>query len=175
MDPWTRLDRASPSEARALLATCCGTTRWVEAMLERRPFGSRDELLVAARDEWFALTPDDWREAFSHHPKIGDRESLRPRFGTTAHLSEREQSGVAGVSDDVVAALADGNRAYEEKFGYIFIVCARGKSAAEMLALLLARLRHDAEAEIRVAAEEQEKITQLRLERLGQPAGLSGP
>ena len=146
-----------------MLATCCGTTRWVEAMLERRPFGSRDELLVAARDEWFALTPDNWREAFGHHPKIGDRESLRRRFATTAHLSEREQSGVAGASDDVVAALADGNRAYEEKFGYIFIVCATGRTADEMLRMLNERLPNGPADEIKIAAAEQAKITELRL------------
>lgn len=132
-------------------------------MLERRPFGSRDELLVAARDEWFALTPDDWREAFGHHPKIGDRESLRRRFATTAHLSEREQSGVAGASDDVVAALADGNRAYEEKFGYIFIVCATGRTADEMLRMLNERLPNGPADEIKIAAAEQAKITELRL------------
>lgn len=132
-------------------------------MLERRPFGSRDELLVAARDEWFALTPDNWREAFGHHPKIGDRESLRRRFATTAHLSEREQSGVAGASDDVVAALADGNRAYEEKFGYIFIVCATGRTADEMLRMLNERLPNGPADEIKIAAAEQAKITELRL------------
>lgn len=135
-------------------------------MIARRPFGSRDALLAAAREEWFALSPDDWREAFSHHPKIGDREALRARFPATRHLSEREQAGVSGASDDVLEALAEGNLAYEQKFGHIFIVCATGRSAEEMLAALRARLVNDVDTEIRLAAGEQAKITALRLEQL---------
>ena len=134
-------------------------------MLHRRPFGSDEELFAAARAEWFALTPDDWREAFRHHPKIGDRDALRARFPTTAHLSEREQRGVAGVSDETLDALAEGNRAYEERFGYIFIVCATGKTADEMLALLRARVANDPHTELLIAAGEQAKITELRLGR----------
>ena len=134
-------------------------------MLQRRPFGSDAELLTAARDEWFALTPDDWREAFSHHPKIGDRESLRARFPETADLSADEQGGVAAASEPTLAALAADNRAYEEKFGYIFIVCAAGKSADEMLELLRERLLNNPENEMLIAAGEQAKITERRLLR----------
>jgi 2-oxo-4-hydroxy-4-carboxy-5-ureidoimidazoline decarboxylase len=136
-------------------------------MLACRPFGSQQRLLASARGEWFALGHDDWREAFRHHPKIGDRDSLRTRFAATRHLSEREQAGVAGASDDVLDQLAHANRQYEERFGYIFIVCASGKRADEMLALLLARLQNDSESEIRIAAEEQAKITVLRLDAIG--------
>ncbi len=136
-------------------------------MLACRPFGSQQRLLANARQEWFALGHDDWREAFRHHPKIGDRDSLRTRFAATRHLSEREQAGVAGASDDVLDQLAHANRQYEERFGYIFIVCASGKRADEMLALLLARLQNDSESEIRIAAEEQAKITVLRLDAIG--------
>jgi len=132
-------------------------------MLGRRPFNGRRELLSAAREEWFALTPDDWREAFTHHPKIGDRESLRRRFPTTHHLSAREQAGVETAAEDVLDALAEGNRAYEERFGYIFIVYATGKTAEAMLELLRERLRNDPSREIRIAAEEQAKITERRL------------
>ena len=131
--------------------------------MKRRPFGSRDQLLTAARDDWFALGPADWREAFRHHPRIGDSDALRRRFAPTANLAEEEQSGVAGASDVVLTALAEGNRAYERKFGYIFIVCATGKSAGEMLAMLLSRLQNDRDTELRAAAEEQAKITALRL------------
>jgi 2-oxo-4-hydroxy-4-carboxy-5-ureidoimidazoline decarboxylase len=161
--PW--LDRAPANEARAFFTTCCGSTRWVERMLLRRPFGSDEQLFAIARAEWFALTPDDWREAFQHHPKIGDRQALRVRFPTTAALSEAEQGGVAGASDATLDALADGNREYEKKFGYIFIVCATGKSADEMLALLQARLANDPRDELLIAAGEQAKITELRLLR----------
>ena len=129
----------------------------------RRPFGSRAAMLAAAREEWFNLTPADWLEAFSHHPRIGDPESLRRRFAATAHLSEREQSGIAQASADVLTALAEGNAAYEQKFGFIFIVCATGKAAEEVLELLQTRLPHSRDAELRIAAEEQARITELRL------------
>jgi 2-oxo-4-hydroxy-4-carboxy-5-ureidoimidazoline decarboxylase len=163
MEPWQRLDLAAPGEARDLLRSCCGAAAWVERMAARRPFGSRDTLVATARDEWFALGRSDWLEAFEHHPKIGDREALRQRFARTAHLSEREQSGVDGASEEILSALAEGNREYERRFGYIFIVCASGKSAGEMLQLLRSRLPNPPDVEIRIAAEEQAKITELRL------------
>ncbi len=134
-------------------------------MLRRRPFGSDEQLRAVAHEEWWALTPTDWHEAFRHHPKIGDRESLRARFPATADLSSTEQRGVAGASDATLDALAEGNRAYEEKFGYIFIVCATGKSADEMLSLLRGRLCNDPETELLIAAGEQAKIMELRLLR----------
>jgi 2-oxo-4-hydroxy-4-carboxy-5-ureidoimidazoline decarboxylase len=166
MEPWLLIDLARAGDAREMLRSCCGASGWVERMAARRPFGSRDALLSAAREEWFALDHDHWREAFSHHPKIGDTESLRQRFARTAALSEREQSGVTGASQDVLAALAEGNRDYEEKFGFIFIVCATGKSAEEMLELLRARLPNRPDVEIQIAAQEQAKITELRLLKL---------
>jgi 2-oxo-4-hydroxy-4-carboxy-5-ureidoimidazoline decarboxylase len=165
MEP-PRVDAASPDVFRALLQACCGSTRWIERMLALRPFGATDVLLSAARREWFALTPEDWKEAFAHHPKIGDREALRARFPATHHFSEQEQSGMGTASDQVIEALAQGNAAYERRFGYIFIVCATGKSAKEMLDLLTARLQNDPVAEVRIAAEEQAKIIELRLKQL---------
>ena len=166
MESWRRLDRASADEAHELLATCCGSSRWADRMLVRRPFGSRVGLLTAAREEWEALDPRDWQEAFGAHPRIGDRAALAARFPATHELSTREQAGVGGASDDLLEALAAGNRRYEEKFGYIFIVCASGKSADEMLAILTARLNNDRATELRAAAAEQLKITELRLQRL---------
>lgn len=163
MELWRRIDAAAPDDARELLRTACGSTRWVERMLSRRPFGSAERALAAAREEWFALGPGDWREAFAHHPRIGDVDALRRRFGAAGHLSEKEQAGVAGASEALLAALADGNREYEQKFGYIFIVCATGRSAGEMLDSLTARLGNDPDREIRIAAEEQAKITGIRL------------
>ena len=135
-------------------------------MLTRRPFHTQQDLIAAAREEWFALTEGDWLEAFRHHPKIGDRDALRQRFPATHHLSEREQAGVSGASDAVIDALAEGNRSYEAKFGYIFIVCATGRSADEMLAMLHERLDNDPAREIHIAAEEQAKITALRVPTL---------
>ena len=166
MDSWRRLDVASVADARTLLLACCGSARWVDRMLARRPFGSRIGLLTAAREEWNALEPRDWLEAFGHHPKIGDRASLAERFPAMYELSQKEQAGVTGASNAVLDALADGNRAYEDRFGYIFIVCATGKSAEAMLALLRERLSNQPDAELRIAAGEQAKITALRLEAL---------
>jgi 2-oxo-4-hydroxy-4-carboxy-5-ureidoimidazoline decarboxylase len=136
-------------------------------MMARRPFGSQLALRTAARDLWFALDGEDWREAFSHHPKIGDRESLQRRFAATWHLSEGEQEGVAGASDDVLTELAEANRAYEEKFGFIFIVRAAGRTASEMLMLLRARLDNDPRTELQAAAAQQAEITALRLDAIG--------
>jgi 2-oxo-4-hydroxy-4-carboxy-5-ureidoimidazoline decarboxylase len=163
MEPWHRLDAATPGAARDLLRACCGASRWVDRMVARRPFDNDAALLAAAREEWFALSEADWREAFSHHPKIGGRDALARRFAATHHLSEREQQGVSAASEDVLASLARGNRTYEDRFGYIFIVCATGRSAGEMLSLLQSRLDNDPAEEIRIAAREQAKITEIRL------------
>lgn len=133
-------------------------------MLARRPFGSRDALLEAAREEWWALSPDGWLEAFSHHPRIGDRASLAARFPATHQLSAREQAAVGDATEDVLTALADANQAYVDRFGFIFIVCATGKTTNEMLELLRERLPNDRDTELRIAAEEQAKITELRLD-----------
>ena len=163
MERWREIDAAPPEAAREILSRACGSTAWVSRMLARRPFGSEQALLAAAREEWFALSEHDWLEAFSHHPKIGDRASLAARFPVTHDLSAKEQSAVSFATADVIIDLADANQAYLDRFGFIFIVCATGKTAAEMLALLRARLTNDRATELRNAAEEQAKITALRL------------
>lgn len=157
------VDACSSDEAGELLRRACGSTRWVERMLARRPFETRESLLGAARAEWFALSPADWLQAFADHPRIGDREALAQRFPDTHHLASREQAGVAGARADVLTALTDANAAYEDRFGYIFIVCATGLDAETMLARLRERLDNDPWTELRIAAEEQAKITALRL------------
>jgi 2-oxo-4-hydroxy-4-carboxy-5-ureidoimidazoline decarboxylase len=159
------LNRLPDTTARAELERCCGAGRWITGVLARRPFADRAALLQAATDVWRGLGPEDWREAFTHHPRIGDVEGLRKRFATTAAWAGAEQAGTASASEEVLRSLAEGNRRYEERFGHIFIVCATGKSAAEMDALLRARLGNDPETELRIAAGEQEKITRLRLEK----------
>ncbi len=166
MDSSHTLDRAPHAEAAEVLRACCGSTRWVERMLDRRPFGSQDALLSAARAVWLDLSPDDWREAFADHPRIGDRDSLARRFPSTHHLSSKEQAGVDDAGEDVLDALARANQEYEETFGYTFIVCATGRTADEMLAMLRTRLRNSPAIEIAVAAKEQAEITALRLESL---------
>jgi 2-oxo-4-hydroxy-4-carboxy-5-ureidoimidazoline decarboxylase len=135
-------------------------------MTARRPFADREELLAVAEQASQALERGDWLEAFAAHPKIGDLDSLRKRFADAAEWSEGEQSGMSRASEAVLQALSDGNRQYEAKFGYIFIVCATGKTAIEMLAQLRKRLRNDPKAELFIAAFEQRKITRLRLDKL---------
>jgi len=166
MEQWQAIDAAQPEDARRLLRACCGSERWVERMMHRRPFASRETVLSAARNVWLALDEKDWKEAFSQHPKIGDRDALRNRFPESHHLSGREQAGVDGAHGDVLRELASLNQEYEARFGYIFIVCATGKSADEMLALLRERLTNSPADEIRLAAGEQAKITALRLTSL---------
>jgi 2-oxo-4-hydroxy-4-carboxy-5-ureidoimidazoline decarboxylase len=150
----------------AELTKCCGSSAWVKGMLAFIPADDMVELLEDAESVWYQCSEADWKEAFTHHPKIGDRESLRKKFASTADWASGEQSRVDNASGQVIAALADGNRLYEEKFGYIFIVCATGKSAEEMLGMLQARLRNSPEEEIEIAADEQNKITKLRIEKL---------
>jgi len=157
------LNEAPADEVRAILSRAWGSSRWVDRMIARRPFATDAKLFFAARNEWFGLTEADWLEAFSHHPRIGDRAALEARFPQTHDLPAKEQAAIGSASEDVLSALAEGNNAYFDKFGFIFIVCATGKSAEEMLALLRERLSHDRATELRVAAEEQAKITQLRL------------
>lgn len=135
-------------------------------MLARRPFRSRAAVLSAADETWWSLDPSDWREAFSHHPRIGERKGSASQGGRATAWADGEQSGVERAQDDVRAALATVNREYEQRFGYIYIVFATGKSAEEMLALARERLRNDPDVELRVAAEEQRKIARLRLEKL---------
>lgn len=162
MERWERINSAPPDQARAELEICCGSQRWIDRMMDRRPFASRDAARDAAREEWFALDPNDWREAFTHHPRIGAVVG-RDFSPSISAISTREQSRVADAQDEVKRALAEGNRDYERRFGYIYIVFASGKSAEEMLAILQARLKNDPETEIRVAAEEHAKICDLRL------------
>ena len=157
------IDSAAPEAARDLLRRACGSTGWVDRMMLRRPFASNAALHAAARDVWFALGEDDWLEAFRHHPKIGDRASLEARFPKTHDLSATEQAGVTSARADTLDALAEANAIYLERFGFIFIVCATGKSAEEMLQLLRDRLSNDRATELLIAAEEQAKITALRL------------
>jgi 2-oxo-4-hydroxy-4-carboxy-5-ureidoimidazoline decarboxylase len=178
MDALRRLDALAEPDALAVFLRCCGSRRWAQAMVSGRPYSDEPALLASAERAADPLGRADWLEAFSHHPRIGDRAALAARFPTTlseapsdfrgraAVWSAGEQGGVAGAGGDVLDALAAGNREYEARFGHIFIVCATGKSAAEMLALLRERLPNDSERELAIAAAEQRKITALRLKKL---------
>lgn len=157
----------SPYEAAVEIFTrCCGATRWAQGMAARRPFQTEQEVFTASDQLLDDLSDEDWLEAFRHHPKIGDISALRAKFASTATWAQGEQSGTASASEKVLQGLAQGNADYEAKFGFIFIICATGKSAAEMLEALQARLPNEAAMELRVAAGEQRKITRLRLAKL---------
>ena len=160
------LNALSPQEAWAQFLRCCGSSRWAKMMAGRRPFRGEDEVYRAAEEIWRGLSREDRLEAFRQHPKIGDKESLRRKFALTRDWASGEQAGIAQADEEVLEGLAKGNRLYEERFGHIFIVCATGKSAAEMLAALRERLDNPPERELEIAAGEQAKITRLRLEKL---------
>jgi OHCU decarboxylase len=150
-----------PEEAEAAFLACCGSRAWARRMAEGRPYAEGEALLEAADRIWWSLAPGDWREAFAAHPQIGEKKSAGD--AQFRRWSEQEQAGVESAEEALLAELAEANRAYAERFGYIFIVCATGKSAEEMLGLLRARLGNDSETELCLAAEEQRKITRLRL------------
>lgn len=150
------LDVMEREAAEQVLRACCGSSRWVEQLLERRPFHEPDALLDTADQVWSQLSSDDHLEAFAAHPRIGERSNSR--------WSQREQAGADDADDDVRRRLHEGNVAYEQRFGHVFLIRAAGWSATEMLAALEERLEHDAATELAIAAEQQRQITRLRLE-----------
>lgn len=167
-EPHSVLNALDAAAAEATLRRCCGATRWVSAMQRARPFASTPALFAAAEEHWQALESADYLEAFLHHPQIGeDLGALRQRFAPTLSLSTEEQAGVTAADERTLLALRDANGAYRARFGYIFIVCASGKSAAQLLAALTERLPNDPALELAIAAAEQAKITRLRLTGLG--------
>jgi 2-oxo-4-hydroxy-4-carboxy-5-ureidoimidazoline decarboxylase len=147
------------------LERICGAKRWCDRMARARPFASQEELFQKATHIWHQMTREDWLEAFAHHPRIGDVSALRAKFAATAQWASQEQAGALAASEETLQRLAQGNQDYEARFGHIFLVCATGKTAAQMLDLLLARMKNEPEQELRVAAGEQEKITRIRLEK----------
>ncbi len=147
------------------LLPVCGSRRWCERMEKARPFHSLQSLQLAADRFWTEMGPEDWLEAFGHHPRIGDLDSLRAKFATASDWANQEQAGAEHASEEIVRALADGNAAYEARFGHIFLVCATGKTAEEMLGLLRERMANEPDVEKKIAAAEQGKITRIRLEK----------
>jgi OHCU decarboxylase len=155
------LNRLSESHAEAELARCCGSMRWARLMAAERPFASREVVAAVAQRLWWSLAAADWLEAFAAHPRIGER--------ATSTWSVQEQAGAASADDKVREQLARGNHEYERRFGYTFLISATGKSAAEILEVLDRRLRHQPVDELQIAADEQRKITDLRLNKLLTP------
>ena len=160
------LDELARGDAEQALEACCGARAWIAGMLARRPFGSFAAVLRASDEVARQLSAADWLEAFAHHPRIGEQRAAAAVPARASAWSSSEQASAATAPPDVAGALAAANREYEEQFGFIFLICASGRSADEILAALEARLDNDRETELRVAAEEQQKITRLRLARL---------
>jgi 5-hydroxyisourate hydrolase/2-oxo-4-hydroxy-4-carboxy-5-ureidoimidazoline decarboxylase len=143
------------------LMDCCGSTKWVSSMMTHFPFTSEKVLVDLSAKIWYDECGEtDWRESFTHHPKIGDVKSLTEKF------AGKEQAGVAVATTQTIEALAKANTDYENKFGFIFIVCATGKSANEMLQILLDRLKNTLQEELHIAMGEQQKISIIRFKKL---------
>ncbi len=158
---FSEFNKLGKEEAGRLLATCCGSAKWLSLLMQGFPFANENELVSKAEVAWYDQCNEaDWLEAFTHHPKIGDVKSLAEKF------AGKEQEAVGTASKDIIEALAKANNDYEHKFGFIFIVCATGRSAAEMLRLLLDRISNIRSAELNIAMGEQHKITILRFKKL---------
>ena len=154
---------AGEAEAMNAMMACCGARRWAAQMVSLRPIAGVEQLSEAADRVWATMQEPDWLEAFACHPRIGERKTAAHAEAQSAAWSRAEQAQTSAASDDVVAELAEGNRLYEERFGFTYIVCATGKSAGEMLAILKRRLQSNRDAELREAAEQQRQIMQIRL------------
>ncbi|EED32931.1 OHCU decarboxylase [gamma proteobacterium NOR5-3] len=162
LEEFNTLDEPAAAQA---LALCCVSENWIDGVLQGRPYDDLAALRHNADRVWSTLSADDYLQAFEGHPKIGDVNSLKAKYADSGNLAAHEQSGVAHATQAVIQRLASGNQRYEERFGYIFIVCATGKSALEMCELLEQRLENDPAEELKIAAEEQRKILQIRLEQ----------
>lgn len=160
LEDWNRLEQVTATE---VILPCNGSRAWAIGVVNRYPFDTPEQLFAASDDVWRALPERDWQQAFDSHPRIGEKHAK----SATAKSEAWSTAEQAGVQPDVstLRALADGNKSYEAKFGRIFIVCATGKSASEVLALLQRRLQNDAGTELQEAAEQQRQITQLRLRK----------
>ena len=161
----TRWNSLPPEEAALEILPCCGSNSWARQMAALRPIEDEDSLLAASDKIWRSLTEADWMEAFAHHPRIGHSVAPSTAPARSAQWSSEEQQKVGVAEDNVLAALAEGNRAYEQRFGRIFIVCAAGKSAHTILDILQRRLRNDEQTELQESAEQQRQITSLRLKK----------
>lgn len=160
------LNSLSDGQAVNEFKSCCGSSRWASEIARRRPYDSLSELLDVADELWWQLAPADWLEAFRSHPKIGQKTAEVSASAQSQQWSRGEQAQMDNASADTATALARLNEAYQARFGFIFIVCATGKSPEEMLAILRERLENGPDEELRIAAAEQAKITELRLKKL---------
>ena len=159
---WNSLE---PAAAALEALPCCGSHAWASALAARRPIEDEASLIEASTDVWLALPEQAWKEAFDSHPRIGQKHAQGHATEESLRWSAQEQRTALSEDDGARLAMEEANRRYERKFGRIFIVCTTGKTSAEMLAILEARMKNDAITELREAAEQQRQITRLRLHR----------
>ena len=160
------LNAMTDTELHAALADYCAAPGWIARMVGARPYSSAAALLAAVDKAAEAISPDDWLEAFRHHPRIGERSAERGQSRLAETASAGEQAAVSMADQHELESLASDNRVYEDRFGYVFIISAAGKTAPEIRAALTARLKNDAATELPIAAAEQRRIMRLRLEKL---------
>ncbi len=153
-----------PFQAKEVMRYCCTASRWVDQVVDGRPYSGVAQLLAQAQEHWSTMVETDWLEAFDGHPRIGDPESLKAKYRATLATASREQSGVRQADEQTLNGLIEGNQAYFDRFGFIFIIFASAKSAPEMLAQLRGRLDNNRQTELTIAAGEQWKITRRRLD-----------
>ena len=165
MSVLVRWNGLSAQDAIQEILACCGSEAWAHQLAARRPIPDESSLVAASDEIWSRLRAEDWLEALFRHPRIGERKAPEGAPSTSAIWSAQEQQSVAAAGESIQAALVQGNLEYEQRFGRVFIVCATGKSAAEMLEILSSRLRNDDATELQKAAEEQRKITNIRLRK----------
>jgi 2-oxo-4-hydroxy-4-carboxy-5-ureidoimidazoline decarboxylase len=164
-DVLSRWNRLPAEEAAREIKPCCGSSAWAVGMATRRPLTDEASVLAASDETWGKLAVSDWMEAFSSHPRIGEGKAPASATGQSAAWSTQEQRDVAAADDAVKMALAAGNQEYEKRFRRVFIVCATSRSGPEILEILQRRLRNDDATELRESAEEQRKITTIRLKK----------
>ena len=166
MNSLADLNSLTRAEAQTELLKCCHSRLWAEQLVEGRPYGDIDELLRHSDRIWWSLEPNNWLEAFRSHPKIGEKKAEAASTDIAQKWSEQEQSGTHDAQEEALTELAELNRRYLKRFGFIFIVCATGKTTTEILSLLRKRINNDLDEELRIAAAEQARITTLRIRKL---------
>ena len=162
LQQWNQLE---PQAAADEVLPCCGSKTWARVLAESRPMEDAEALLTRSEYIWQHLSPADWDEAFATHPRIGASDAPEAATALSGHWSRQEQSSVRWSSKELLQRLAQGNKEYEQRFGRTYIVCATGKSAAEMLAMLELRIANAPERELLEAVEQQRLITRLRLQK----------
>jgi len=159
-----QFDRLGVEQKKKLLYECCGSTAWVERMLDTPPAEDLIDLFEDAEESWYSLSENDWKEAFFNHPHVSDLESLKKRISDDQ--IGQSDTATLNASEQTLEALLEGSKTYEQKFGYTFVTNSAGKSAVEVLGILTARLQNKPQTELTIAVSEQNKITQQRLGRL---------